>query len=98
MVFLSILCSLAFVGCDRAPSAPADIASVAQVTTLHFKVQGMVCEGCEEAITETVKRLPGVREVHASHVAGTVDVQTTNPSQQSAIFEAITKLNYTVQS
>lgn len=96
MAFIAL--TLILSGCERSPSAPTAVAPAAQTTTLHFKVQGMVCEGCEEAITETLKHMPGVREVHASHVAGTVDVQTTNPSQQAAIGEAITKLNYTVES
>ena len=54
--------------------------------TLEFVVVGeerMYCAGCEQRIGNALRRLPGVREVHAS--AATQHVQVTiDPSQVGA--------------
>jgi len=41
----------------------------------RIQVQGMHCHGCEMLITMSVKELPGVQSVSASHSDGTVDVE-----------------------
>lgn len=98
---LLLLPAIACVSCDRTPSSraePAPVVAAAEPTTLHFKVKGMSCEGCENAISETLAAMPGVIEVKAVHATGDVDVRTSDPTQRDAIAKAIEKLNYTVES
>lgn len=99
---LACVAAASLTSCDRAPTDSASITPAAlsevQPAVLHFKVSGMVCESCEHAIAETVKQLPGVVEVQASHKTGNVDVRTNDPGQRDAIAAAIAKLNYTVDS
>ncbi len=40
--------------------------------TLSIEVNDMKCEGCENRLTAALKRVDGVSEVSADHVAGTV--------------------------
>ena len=42
--------------------------------TLHLTVTGMTCGGCENAVTSSLRQMPGVQEVRASHRANSVDV------------------------
>lgn len=41
-----------------------------------FKVEGMMCEGCEKRIQNSLKSFEGVKEVTANHTDGTVKVVT----------------------
>lgn len=41
----------------------------------HFAVSDMFCRECPPSIEETVRELPGVREVHVAYPAGTMVVR-----------------------
>ncbi|MGD9893160.1 MAG: heavy-metal-associated domain-containing protein [Dehalococcoidia bacterium] len=60
-------------------------------TILDFTVTGeekIHCEGCEQRISNALKRLPGVEDVRASaqtqHVTVTLDPARTSPDQVGA--------------
>lgn len=78
------------VGCHQAPESP-------EPRTLTLEVAGMTCEGCEEAIVQTVGAMPGVQMVEADHVEGTAtilaDLETTS---REDIVAAIDGIGYTV--
>jgi len=41
---------------------------------LHLTVSGMSCTGCEQRITNSLRRLDGVQDVTADHRSGAVAV------------------------
>jgi copper chaperone CopZ len=65
--------------------------------TLHFTVTKIHCAGCEERITNALRRLPGVQDVQASHetqrVAVTFDPVRMSPDRVKA---ALKQLGYQV--
>lgn len=70
----------------------------ANMECFYFDVEGMTCEGCENAIKKNVSTLPGVDDVSASHKLKNAlvvfDPNQTNPDE---ITKAITSTGYTVK-
>ncbi len=67
--------------------------------TVHFRVTGMTCGGCENAVTRTLRAMRGVDEATASHKDERVDV--TYDNQQLTVDDMrqrIASLGYTVTS
>jgi mercuric ion transport protein len=68
-----------------------------ELTELTLDVKGMTCEGCENAVIQSVGSIEGVHETHASHTDEVVtvffDPALTDAAQ---IAEAITKTGYKV--
>jgi copper chaperone CopZ len=50
------------------------------VKSIHLKIKGMHCTGCEETIENAVVTLPGVQKVHADYVKQVVDVEFDSKS------------------
>ena len=67
----------------------------AAVVSVELRVEGMVCEGCQETISEEVSKLTGVKSCTASHEAKNATI-SYDPGQTSPgkLAEAITKLGY----
>jgi copper chaperone CopZ len=68
------------------------------VQTLEFVVMGeekMHCAGCEQRVSNVLRRLPGVQEVQANATTQQVRV-TVDPSQVGAeqVQEKLTQLGY----
>lgn len=62
-----------------------------------FTVEGMTCESCSTAITETLSKLEGVEQASADHVAGSAEavfVRTEATVEQ--LSAEIEGLGYTV--
>jgi len=100
LLSLSMMVALLIAGCaDRSSDARAAKSQPASATpvTLHFNVTGMHCSGCEEAITETLSKLPGVSKCNASHVTKSVDLTTTDPSIAQQAIERIDDLGYSAE-
>jgi copper chaperone CopZ len=64
--------------------------------TLEFVVVGdekMYCSGCEQRVSNALRRLPGVREVQANattqHVRVTVDLSQVDAEQVQAKLEQL---------
>jgi copper chaperone CopZ len=82
---------------SESSSGVQDISSE-HVVLVKFDVEGMTCEGCENAVKASVNKLEGIQEVTASHKDGEslVKFDTTLASPQS-ISEAITAAGYQVK-
>lgn len=97
-----VLCiALALCGCrqDAGEPAPAPAASAdaAQTTVLRFAVEGMHCDGCVNAITDTVSRLEGVTACEVSLDEKSAAVTVNDPALAAKITEEINALGYTAQ-
>ena len=81
--------------CDSTRRAAQSVPVAAK--TLTYEVKGMTCTGCEEAISASVKKIDGVKEVAADYKSGRV-VVTFDPGKASpeAIGKAIEKPGYKV--
>jgi copper chaperone CopZ len=67
-------------------------------TQRQFKVTGMTCGGCENAVTRSLKMLEGVKAVTASHSTESVDVTFEDDKvTPAAITERIESLGYHVE-
>ncbi|MFZ5939348.1 MAG: heavy-metal-associated domain-containing protein [Bacteroidota bacterium] len=71
--------------------------NMAAMTNVTFQVEGMTCEGCQNAIGKSVSSLNGIGEVVSSYQEGwtrvTFDSTTTT---EDAIIEKIAAAGYTV--
>lgn len=62
-----------------------------------FTVEGMTCESCSKAITETLSKIEGVERASADHVAGTAEAVFLGPGVTPEVLAAeIEGLGYTV--
>ena len=78
------------------PSEAQSISS-AHLTQVTFDVKGMTCEGCENAIMTSIKKLEGIQEVTASHTAGeSVVMFDSTLVRPELISEAISGAGYEV--
>lgn len=73
---------------------------MAKNTIIDFVVTGnenLHCAGCEQRVSNGLKRLPGVRNVQASHQTQAVAV-TINPDEVSAdqVYAKLEQLGYAV--
>ncbi len=75
-------------------AAQVNMADMVEVT---FNVEGMTCEGCENAISKGVSALDGIGEVVSSHTEGWTTVKY-DPSKTSedAIVTKIIETGYVV--
>lgn len=62
-----------------------------------IKVEGMVCNGCENRVKNTLKDIAGVENVIADHTTGTVTVSANNEVLESIIKEKIEDLGFEVK-
>jgi mercuric ion transport protein len=55
------------------------------IQTIKFNIEGMVCNGCEETINYSVKKIEGVLKVMTSHKEGTsiIEFDTTRTNRES---------------
>jgi copper chaperone CopZ len=64
---------------------------------VSIKVEGMTCEGCENAVTMNVKELEGIKDIKASHADEVVTVSfDSNLVTLEEIKSKITETGYTV--
>ena len=66
------------------------------VGTETFRVEGMTCEHCRNAVTTEVSAVPGVQAVTVDIEAGTVTVSADQPVDQSDIAAAVDEAGYTM--
>ena len=83
-VLIVIICTLS--GCGE--SEPVQV---------KFTVDGMTCESCSAAITETLSKVEGVERATADHVAGSAEAVFIGPEVTAEQLSAeIEGLGYTV--
>lgn len=63
---------------------------------ITLKVNGMMCEGCENRVKNALKDIEGVENVIADHTTGTVTVTANNETLESKIKETIEDIGYEV--
>jgi copper chaperone CopZ len=77
---------LVLVGCGRS-----------ETLRVSFTVEGMTCESCSSAITDSLTKIDGVEHAEADHVAGTARAIYVSPRVKPELLEAqIESLGYTV--
>jgi len=62
-----------------------------------IKVEGMVCNGCENRVQNALKTIEGVENVVANHTNGTVTVTLKNEVAENVIKEKIEDIGFTVK-
>lgn len=63
---------------------------------LKLKVEGMVCEGCENRVKSAIFLMDGVENVEANHNTGIVTVNVKEDLDIAKIKEKIEDLGYDV--
>lgn len=61
---------------------------------IKTKVNGMVCEGCENRVKNALSTIDGVENVEASHKTGIVTVISDKEIEKSVIEEKINDLGF----
>lgn len=62
-----------------------------------IKVEGMVCNGCENRVQNALKTIDGVEKVVANHTNGTVTVTSGNEVKEDVIKEKIEDIGFKVE-
>lgn len=62
-----------------------------------IKVEGMVCNGCENRVQNAVKQIEGVENVVADYKAGTVKITTIESLDENLIKEKIEDSGFEVK-
>lgn len=61
-----------------------------------IKVQGMVCNGCENRVQNALKNIDGVENVVADHTTGAVTITSNNEISENILEEKIEDLGFEV--
>lgn len=61
-----------------------------------IKVNGMVCEGCENRVKNALSTIEGVEKVEANHKIGEVTIQAKEELSKSMIEEKIEDIGFEV--
>ena len=67
------------------------------MANIEFKVNGMMCEGCEKRVQNVIQEIDGVIDVKADHKVGIVEINTEKEIDESIIKEAIEDIGYEVK-
>ncbi len=62
-----------------------------------IKVEGMVCNGCENRVQNALKNIEGVENVVADHNKGIVTVTSKNEVTESSMKEKIEDIGFEVK-
>ena len=62
-----------------------------------LKVEGMVCNGCENRVQNALKTIKGVESVVADHTAGTVKVSVKEDVDKNVLKEKIEDIGFEVK-
>lgn len=95
IILLGVSCSSGNKKSDT--SGDAQILSAEHLIEVKFDVKGMTCEGCENAVTASIKKLEGIKEATASHKAAeSVVMYDSTRVNPRLITEAIEGAGYEV--
>ena len=61
-----------------------------------FKVNGMMCEGCENRVKNAVGNIEGVENVSADHITGKVTVTVNDDVSKEVIKETLEDIGYEI--
>lgn len=79
---------------ERAVTTAASAEQSSEMTTLHFDLDGMHCEGCVSVITEAVMKVDGVKSCDVSLDNTSAVVKAANKDVVDAIITAIEEEGY----
>ena len=63
---------------------------------IELKVEGMVCNGCENRVKNALKNINGVEGVNANYTTGIVKVTTSDDVLENTIKEKIEDIGFEV--
>ena len=63
---------------------------------LRIKINGMVCNGCENRVKTALSEIAGIESVDANHNTGLVTVKSENYLDVAQIKERITDLGFEI--
>jgi copper chaperone len=66
------------------------------MATATFTVKGMTCGHCVAAVSDEVRRVPGVRGVDVDLASGSLHVESDEPVAPAAIVAAVEEAGYEV--
>ena len=67
------------------------------MANIELKVNGMMCEGCENRVKNVIKEIEGVIDVKADHKAGIVEKKKEKEIDKNIVKEAIEDIGYEVK-
>lgn len=67
------------------------------MANIELKVNGMMCEGCENRVKNVIKEIEGVIDVKADHKSGIVEIITEKDIDENTVKEAIEDIGYEVK-
>ena len=67
------------------------------MANIEFKVNGMMCEGCENRVKNAIQEIEGVIDVKADHKVGIVEIITEKDIDKNMVKEAIEDIGYEVK-
>ena len=63
---------------------------------MELKVNGMVCEGCENRVKNALSTIEGIENVEASHETGIVTIKVNKEIERTVIEEKIDDIGFEV--
>ena len=78
----------------RHKAAPAPAEADEELIDVTMRIDGMMCEHCEKAVTEALSAVEGVQAVTASAKAGTAVIRLQPGTDEEALKAAVTKAGY----
>lgn len=64
------------------------------MTATQYRVTGMSCGHCEQAIRDELSELPGLESVEVSASTGTLTVTASGPVDDAAVLAAVDEAGY----
>ena len=64
---------------------------------INIKVDGMVCNGCENRVQNALKTIEGIEDVKANYKDGTVKVTAKNEISENVIKEKIEDIGFEIK-
>lgn len=68
------------------------------MSTTTYRVQGMTCSHCVNAVTEEVSKIAGVTNVDVDLSTGYVDIESEVPVSDAAVREAVEEAGYELEA
>ena len=67
------------------------------MSELIIKIEGMMCNGCENRVQNALKTIDGVEEVIANHKDGTVKIKLNKEIDKTIITKKIEDIGYEIK-
>jgi copper chaperone len=68
------------------------------MSTTTYRVLGMTCSHCVNAVTEEVSKIAGVTNVEVDLSTGYVDIESQVPVSDAAVREAVDEAGYELEA